>query len=565
MPTREAIRWFKSEFADEISAAIAGTPYTLDFIVAIACQETGYIWASLYKQGMPTTRILELCVGDTIDDAGGRSAFPKNKAALIAKPRGQDMFDVARAALVDMAAHVPGYAAAAAKAAKFCHGFGVFQYDLQFFTVDPDYFLARKYVSFDNSLAKCIQELKSAQIRNGWATKTALTEMELIGIAIAYNAGRYNPAKGLKQGFFNKAENRYYGEYMLDFLRLARSVSDAGDSTPPVAGEALLSAPSPVTAIGPVYAVKTMEGSLRVRREPRIDAANVVANLPDGHLVRSVTGQPVSGFLEIETSLDGALIRGFSSAKFLEPRPDNPSIPVEVPATEAPQTGLVAVLMPRGPNTPITRRINPAGAHSLNEPGQPSRTGTTPAELREQIAAIVEWLAADKPTHKRYKPRDGLTFCNIYAHDFCHLAGVYLPRVWWTPKAVATLVVGGSVEPLYNDTIVELRANDLFRWLRDFGLQFGWRQTGTLTKLQTEANQGGLGIIVARRKEDGKSGHIVMVVPETADNSAKRAADGEVTAPLQSQAGATNFRYGTGRPDWWRGEEFAEFAYWLHA
>jgi hypothetical protein len=221
--------------------------------------------------------------------------------------------------------------------------------------------------------------------------------------------------------------------------------------------------------------------------------------------------------------------------------------------------------MPRGPNTPVTRRVNPAGAHSLNEPGQPSRTGATPAELRAQIAAIVEWLASDKPAHKRYQPRDGLTFCNIYAHDFCHLAGVYLPRVWWTPKAVATLLIGAAVEPRYNDTIIELRANDLFRWLRDFGLQFGWRQTGSLTKLQAEVNQGALGLIVARRKEDGKSGHIVMVVPETASHSAKRSADGEVTAPLQSQAGATNFQYGTGRPDWWRGAEFAEFAYWLHA
>ena len=60
-----------------------------------------------------------------------------------------------------------------------------------------------------------------------------------------------------------------------------------------------------------------------------------------------------------------------------------------------------------------------------------------------------------------------------------------------------------------------MRANDLFRWLRDFGPRFGWRQTGTITKLQQEVNQGAIGLIVARRKEDGKSGHIVAVVPET--------------------------------------------------
>jgi hypothetical protein len=86
-----------------------------------------------------------------------------------------------------------------------------------------------------------------------------------------------------------------------------------------------------------------------------------------------------------------------------------------------------------------------------------------------------------------------------------------------------------------------------------------------LSKLQTEVNQGAIGLIVARRKEDGRSGHIVVVVPETIGASARRDSSGAVIAPLQSQAGARNFRYGTGKPDWWLGEEFAEAAFWLHA
>ena len=32
---------------------------------------------------------------------------------------------------------------------------------------------------------------------------------------------------------------------------------------------------------------------------------------------------------------------------------------------------------------------------------------------------IVDYLAVDKASHARYQPRDGLTFCNIYAHDYC--------------------------------------------------------------------------------------------------------------------------------------------------
>ena len=142
---------------------------------------------------------------------------------------------------------------------------------------------------------------------------------------------------------------------------------------------------------------------------------------------------------------------------------------------------------------------------------------------------------------------------------------MYLPRVWWTPGAIEQLGKGGKVEPLYEKTIDEQRANDLFRWLGDFGPRFGWRQTGTLTKLQEAVNLGGIGIIVARRKSDGRSGHIVAVVPETNDQKAKRDSDGSVTAPLQSQAGVTNFRYRAAPTQWWTGEQFAGSAFWIHA
>jgi hypothetical protein len=88
--------------------------------------------------------------------------------------------------------------------------------------------------------------------------------------------------------------------------------------------------------------------------------------------------------------------------------------------------------------------------------------------------------------------------------------------------------------------------------------------TGTLTKLQEATNQGALGLIIARRKQDGRSGRIVMVVPETGDKNARRNAAGEVIAPLQSQAGAVNFRYGTGKLNWWNDDRFTESAFWIH-
>lgn len=560
MPTASAMQWFKGQFGAEIEAAVAGTPYSLDMLVAVASQETGYIWDRLRRRApaMPVSRILELCVGDTID---ARGAFPKSKAELIAKPNGQQMFDIARAALVDMAAFIAEYKPSADRPNKFCHGFGVFQYDIQHFLHDADYFLERRYIHFSEALAKCISELKEAQVRNGWANKTSLTELEMVGVCIAYNAGSYIPSKGLQQGFFDGS--KFYGELIFDYIRLAKTVT-AATSSPTTPGIAVVSPPTPVAAIGPVYEVATLESPLRIRREPRIDPSNVIANLPDGHFVRAVTDTPVKDFLEIETSLDGALLRGFSARKYLKLRADEPPVTVESPAPAPPQGGVVAVYMPRKQGT-VTKRTDPAGAHSLNESGQPGRQGTTAEELRKELAAIVAWLAPDKKAHKRYQPHDGLTFCNIYAHDFCHLAGIYLPRVWWTSSAIAVLSVGGSVEPKYGDTITEQRANDLFRWLREFGLSFGWRQTGSLTKLQMEVNQGAVGLIVAQRKQDGRPGHITVVVPETADFAAKRAANGDVVAPLQSQAGATNFSYGTGKAGWWTDSQFSESAFWLHA
>lgn len=569
MPNTADILWFKRQFRTSIEKAAAGSPFDLDMITAIACQETGEVWPRLRNSGLTVPQTTALCVGDVIDakpGGGGRKAFPKTKADLLAKPNGQQMFNIARQALVDMAKYIPGYQKAAANPNKFCHGFGIFQYDLQFFLSEPDYFLQKRYENFDGSFQKCLCELQSALKKLHWQKKPSLTDYEMACVAIVYNAGRFDPKKGLKQGYFDG--KRYYGENIYAFIRLSRNVPlDAATAPAPPVGQAQIAQPTPVTATGSFYEVDTRLSTLRLRSEPRVSAppsANVIGGLPDGHKVRAVTGKKVKGFLEVETSLNGAHYRGFASLEYLKPAAGVTEITVVTPAAVPPTAGIVAVYMPRKHGV-IAKRTEIAGPHSLNEAGQPGRSGDTRDKLCAELAEIIDWLAADKPAHKRYQARKGLTFCNIYAHDYCYLAGVYLPRVWWTQKAIASLVQGQSVDPLYGDTIDEQRANDLFRWLRDFGPQFGWRRTGTLSKLQLEVNQGAIGLIVARRKEDGRSGHIVVVVPETNEQRARRNAAGEVVAPLQSQAGVTNFRYGTGRLNWWKGDQFAENGFWLHA
>jgi hypothetical protein len=575
MPNRDAFRFFKDTFHAKIQPVISGTPFTLDLLAAIAAQETGHIWGSLHDT-LDLNTLLAICVGDTLDADKGRRAFPKTKADLIAVPRGQEMFDIAHEALVQMASHVPAFLAVSKRPNKFCHGFGIFQLDLQFFKTDPDHFLEKRWFSFDVCLDKCVAELRAAQKRAGLGGRSSLTDLERVHVAIAYNAGSFVASKGLKQGHKN-SEGKFYGELMFDFLRLAQTVPVGASPSPlpaPAPGNAPVAHPTPVTSTGDLFEVDVRDSPLRLRSEPKIDddrpTSNVIAHLPDGHRVRLVTAVKKNGFHEVETSLSGAFFRGFASAKFLVPVAEDgresarAAVPVVVPATVAPRSGVVEVHAPRRPGH-ITKRTATAGAHSLNETNQPKRVGTTPEELREELAAIVDYLDVEKASHVRYQPTDRATFCNIYAHDYCHLAGVYLPRVWWTQDAIERLARGETVEPKLGGTITEQRANALFEWLNAFGPRFGWRRTGTLTKLQTEVNIGAVGMIIAKRRVDGLSGHVTMVVPETGDHRARRDRGGEVIAPLQSQAGARNFRRGTSTVNWWLAEKFSDSAFWIHS
>ena len=143
MAIKDEIKWFKEHFAGEIIPALAGTPLSIDLICAIAFQESGELWSKL-RQHSPREEILRLSVGDTLDEPN-RSAFPRNKAALIEVNQGQQMFDLAHQLLVEMgdATGIETYQHLGTRPKKFVHGYGIFQYDLQFFRQDPDFFLLR--------------------------------------------------------------------------------------------------------------------------------------------------------------------------------------------------------------------------------------------------------------------------------------------------------------------------------------------------------------------------------------------------------------------------------------
>jgi hypothetical protein len=223
MPDTDDILWFKQQFQGKIKPLIENDPFSVDMITAVACQETGEVWPLLRKHPLSISELLELCVGDTLDAGRGRTAFPSTKEALVSEPKGNEMFDVARKALVDMAKYVPSYKGAAANPDKFCHAFGIFQYDLQFFKTEPDYFLDKLYADFDECLKKCLGELREAMKRIGWQNKTALTDYEMACVGIAYNTGKFRPERGLKQGYFDGRD--YYGQLLFHYLNLSKSVT----------------------------------------------------------------------------------------------------------------------------------------------------------------------------------------------------------------------------------------------------------------------------------------------------------------------------------------------------
>jgi hypothetical protein len=218
------VAWFKEHFSAQIAKRIAGTPLTPRFIAALAVSESYYLWG----QPLPPMAIgdlLELCVGDVLD-APRRHVFPGTKADLLSEPNGQEMFEIARTALVNTSKYNRAYAAiAAGNPDKFAHAFGVFSYDLQFYKNYPDFFLQRQWHDFDKSLDLAMPLLLKAIARSPGNGKAALADDEMIYVGIAWHKGRVDLQKGLKQGV-RDASGRYYGESLMTYLKIAKEIPD---------------------------------------------------------------------------------------------------------------------------------------------------------------------------------------------------------------------------------------------------------------------------------------------------------------------------------------------------
>ena len=300
------------------------------------------------------------------------------------------------------------------------------------------------------------------------------------------------------------------------------------------------------------YRVKNDLG-MWLRSATVVDEASKIILLSHGQLVTKIADTDNPEWWQVSAKVHDEDQTGFCKHALMVPDADFQ------PAPGA--NKIIAVDLKR--TAPVTRNQQGTEAFMLNEQPHPSRDpNAATSEKVTALGEIISWLAVS--TSLRYKKTTD-TFCNIYAYDYCRLAGVFMPRVWWTKEAIAKLQAGEVVSPVYGKTIDEVTANQLAQdepvnWFRNFGYLFGWRRTNDLTELQRAANNGQVCLINAA-KHPGH-GHICAVAPETAEHTAQwNPAHDQVMRPLLSQAGSLNFEY---RPYVWWGPAYTNLGFWIH-
>ncbi len=290
--------------------------------------------------------------------------------------------------------------------------------------------------------------------------------------------------------------------------------------------------------------------ALNMRNAPTAsDAFNIIGILSFQTVV-ALLEETSASWWKVQTISTG--LTGFVAARYLEPLEDRPILVQGIDKADYPKDKRASLYTKRMMHKPI-------GTPQIDH-----RDVSSPETKRNSIADLVNTLNVEHS--ERYRPTNKNTFCNIYAYDFCHFCDTYIPRVWWRQKAIKKLLRGEEVEVLYGETVYELNANALHDWLLEWGDDFGWLRMTVPEEIQNAVNQeGGVGIICAKRKDLRRSGHITVIVPETADHTADRQA-GVVVHPLQSQAGARNRNYfSRAAGSWWRQGKFSSYVFFYHS
>ena len=314
----------------------------------------------------------------------------------------------------------------------------------------------------------------------------------------------------------------------------------------------------PLPACTPTHRVRA--SMLNIRNEPQVGPSTRIGVLPENLSVECLNDSAPPGWSHVRASLYGRLIEGYVASRYLE-RIDR----ARRFAGGAPRAIVIPPVHLPERNRDITRSLDGGRAHPLGEGNMPRRRGARPAAKARELHAIVAWLDNAARAHRRYRAPRGQTFCNIYAYDYCYLANVYMPRVWWRGPALRQLGDGMPVDVAYGRTVVEVNANALFDWFVDYGGDFGWSVVHDLDLAQAAANNGEICLIVAKHADQNAAGHVSAILPERPDLAARRRRDGSIVVPVESQAGSRNTPLHVSARRWWIAKKFAAFSFWRHA
>ena len=149
-----AARWMKSNFRTPINTALAGTPFSIDLLCGIACQETAIFWLTFIDKLSPA-EILGRCVLDASGDFPGtkRSAFPKNTSAF--RDRYGDQFAEMLISEANLTRKLRGFS----PKQWVYKGYGVYQYDLQYVKPDELFFREKQWYDFGECLKRVVGKL----------------------------------------------------------------------------------------------------------------------------------------------------------------------------------------------------------------------------------------------------------------------------------------------------------------------------------------------------------------------------------------------------------------------
>ena len=308
---------------------------------------------------------------------------------------------------------------------------------------------------------------------------------------------------------------------------------------------------------------KVTATKLNLRTRPQVSPATRIGTLIQGAEIMKIADSSVTGWVKVKAVIDGQVFEGFVAGQYLAKIPPKPPLP-SLPPVPKVDFQILPVHMTENRRS-ITRLRDGGRAYPLGEIGRPRRIGSRTDTKARKLVEIINYLDCENSHHKRWWPKGGTTYCNIYAYDYCYLANVYLARIWWTEKALYRIREGQEETVTYGGTVRELNANMLFDWFEDYGHNFGWKRVVNLDVLQAAANNGEVCIIVAQRKDRNRSGHIAAVVPENNNFRAARNISGEIMRAVESQAGIKNHRFVTKTKAWWAETRYESFSFWRHA